>query len=979
MAASTIKGITIEIGGDTTKLDKALSSVNKQSRDLQKELKEVEKGLKLDPKNTELLAQKQTLLKEAVAATSEKLDVLKSAEAQVQKQFENGEVSEEQYRALQREIIKTEADLKNLKTAAADSNATLEKIAEVTEKVGNKSADLGNKMLPVTAAITGATAATGKMAMEFEDAMAKLSTIADTTEKPLGELQTEIMDLSDQTGISATEIANNVYDAISAGQKTGDAVSFVSNATKLAKAGFTDSASSLDILTTAMNAYEMSADEVTKVSDLLIQTQNLGKTTVGQLSSSMGKVIPTAKANNVAIDQLCAGYSILTAKGIATAESTTYMNSMLNELGKGGTTADKVLREKTGKSFSELSAEGKTVGDVLQILKDYADETNVTFTDLWSSSEAGKAGLVLLGNGADDFNNRLEEMNNSTGATDAAFDKLDTNSNKIKISLNQLKNTATELGETVMEMAAPVIERLPEKVKAFSQWFKNLNDTQKETIVKIGAVVAAIGPALIIFGKLSSGVSKAIGAFSKISGVFKAAGTAGKGLWAILSANPIGAVVAAVVALVAGFVLMYKKCDWFREMVDKAFAEIKKSVSETIEKIKPILQQLGESFKNLMEKLKPVFQFFTTYVMAVIQGALSAVAPIISAVKNAIDFVSNIISAFMALFRGDLDGFSQYIEAALKNLIEIVKNLITAVVNYIITFFQTFGVDVKKIFSDIWSGIVSIFSGVGAWFADKFRAAYTAITTIFSGIGQWFAARWTDIKNALSTVATWFQTMFQNAYTNVKNVFSAIGQWFNDRYTDIKSVFSTVGSWFYTKFTEAYTNIKNVFSNIGSFFSGIWDTIKGIFTNVGTNIGEAIGGAFKSAMNNALATVERAVNKAIGFINGAIDVINDIPGVSIGHVGEVSLPRLAKGGVLKNGQAIMAEAGPELIQMVNGEAVVTPLTASARNTALETAEGGGKSFVQNVNITSPKALSPYETARQTRNATRNMVLQLQGG
>ena len=106
---------------------------------------------------------------------------------------------------------------------------------------------------------------------------------------------------------------------------------------------------------------------------------------------------------------------------------------------------------------------------------------------------------------------------------------------------------------------------------------------------------------------------------------------------------------------------------------------------------------MGESFKNLMEKLKPVFQFFTTYVMAVIQGALSAVAPIISAVKNAIDFVSNIISAFMALFRGDLDGFSQYIEAALKNLIEIVKNLITAVVNYIITFFQTFGVDVKKI------------------------------------------------------------------------------------------------------------------------------------------------------------------------------------------------------------------------------------------------------------------------------------------
>ena len=222
--------------------------------------------------------------------------------------------------------------------------------------------------------------------------------------------------------------------------------------------------------------------------------------------------------------------------------------------------------------------------------------------------------------------------------------------------------------------------------------------------------------------------------------------------------------------------------------------------------------------------------------------------------------------------------------------------------------------------------------------------------------------------------------MFQNAYTNVKNVFSAIGQWFNARYTDIKNVFSTVGSWFQTKFNEAYTNIKNVFSNIGSFFSGIWSTIKGIFANVGTNIGNAIGGAFKSAMNSALATVENAVNKAIGFINGAIDIINKLPGVSVGHVGSVSLPRLAKGGILKNGQAIMAEAGPELIQMVNGEAVVTPLTRSARNTALDAAAGQqGRSFVQNVNITSPKALTPYETARQTRNATRNMVLQLQGG
>ena len=976
MAASSIKGITIEIGGDTTKLDKALSSVNKQSRDLQAELKKVEKGLKLDPKNTELLAQKQALLKESVAATSEKLNVLKTAEAQVQKQFEKGEVSKEQYRALQREIIATEADLKKLKTAAANSNAALEKIAEVTEKVGSKSVDLGKKMLPVTAAITGTAVASGKMAMEFEDSMAKLSTIADTTEKPLNDLRAEIVELSNQTGISSTEIANNVYDAISAGQKTGDAVSFVSNATKLAKAGFTDSASSLDILTTAMNAYEMEAGDVTKVSDLLIQTQNLGKTTVGQLASSMGKVIPTAKANNVEIDQLCAGYSILTAKGIATAESTTYMNAMLNELGKGGSKADKILREQTGKSFSELSAEGKTVGDVLQILKDHADKTNVAFTDLWGSSEAGKAGLVLLGNGAEDFNSRLDEMNNATGATDTAFEKLNTNSNKIKISLNQLKNTATDLGTTIMEVAAPVIERLSEKIKSFTQWFNNLNDTQKETIVKIGAFVAALGPALIIFGKISLGVSGAIGVFSKLSGTFKMAGTAGKGLWAVLSANPVGAVVAAVAALVAGFVLMYQKCEWFREMVNEAFAQIKTSVSETIEKIKPILQQLGESFKNLLEQLKPVFQFIITYVMGMIQGALSALQPLISAVKNAIDFVSNIISAFMALFRGDLDGFANYIGAAVQNLVEYVKNIILSWVNLIITFFQSFGVDIKQIFSDIWSGIKTIFANVGTWFGDRFREAYTAITTIFASVGQWFGQRWLDIQNALSNVASWFLTIFTNAYTNVTNAFASVGQWFGQRWLDIQNALSSVADWFGAQFQNAWENIKRAFANVGEFFGGIWNNIKQQFTNVGTNIGNAIGGAFKSAMNSVLITVENAVNRGIGFINSAIGVINKIPGVSVGSIGAVSLPRLAKGGVLKNGQAIMAEAGPELISMVNGQAIVTPLTQTARNTAMQ-ATGQSSGYNQTINIYSPKALSPYEVARQTKNQTQKMVSAMQ--
>ena len=186
----------------------------------------------------------------------------------------------------------------------------------------------------------------------------------------MGDLESAILSLSNQTGISSNEIANNVYDAISAGQKTGDAVNFVENSTKLAKAGFAEAGDALDILTTILNAYGLEADQVSQVSDMLIQTQNLGKTTVGELATAMGKVIPTAKAQGVELDDLSSAYAVMTANGVATAETTTYLNSMLNELGKQGTTAAKAFAEGTahiqegGLTMAEAMERGWELTDV---------------------------------------------------------------------------------------------------------------------------------------------------------------------------------------------------------------------------------------------------------------------------------------------------------------------------------------------------------------------------------------------------------------------------------------------------------------------------------------------------------------------------------------------------------------------------------------------------------------------------------------
>ena len=509
---------------------------------------------KLKDEQKYLTEQGETYQKK-VGLVKEELKLLENAEGDNKKAIEEKKAALNEAEASLNEY---KSRLKEVNEQLKFGKASIEEYTEKVQKAGEKVKDAGSGMTKkVTAPILAAGAASAKMAMDFEDSMAKVSTIADATEVPMDEMQKAILDLSNQTGISSEEIAQNVYDSISAGQKTGDAVNFVSNSTKLAKAGFADAGAALDVLTTIMNAYGLKASEVTNVSDMLIQTQNLGKTTVADLASSMGKVIPTANAYGVSLDELCAGYAIMTENGIATAESTTYMNGMLNELGKSGTNVSKTLKEKTGKTFKELMDSGMSLSDVLKIISDAATENNKSFGDMWSSSEAGKAGMILLGDSAENFNGVLEQMQNSAGATNTAFEKLDTNSTKIKKATNELKNDAIDLGTTLMEELAPIIENIAEKISQFTEWFNGLSESEKQMIIQIGLIVAAIGPLLIVLGTVVSSGAKIIGGIPVIAKGLS-------GLFGIIAANPVLAIITAIV--IAVFTL-WTTCDEFREGV----------------------------------------------------------------------------------------------------------------------------------------------------------------------------------------------------------------------------------------------------------------------------------------------------------------------------------------------------------------------------------------------------------------------------
>lgn len=612
-------GMQVNVGLNSSEFKRGMANINQQLRVARSEFKNATSSLKDFGKGTDGLRAKADYLSKSVNLQQQKVDNLK--EAYEKAKSETGENSKKTQQ-LAIEYNNAQAKLNNLQRELKDTNETLTIQASKWTKVGDTLKDAGSKMqnagqktsgigkdlsMKVTAPILAVGTACSKMAMGFENGVAKVSTIADATKVPIGDLRKEILKLSNDTGIASAEIANNVYDAISAGQKTEDAVNFVSNSTKLAKAGFAEAGQSLDLLTTIMNSYELEAKEVGRVSDILINTQNLGKTTVGELSQSMGKVIPTAKAFGVNLEQVASGYAIMTAKGIKSAETTTYMASMFNELGKTGTKASDTVKEISGKSFQELIASGKSVGDVLAMMDEYAKKNNLSLADLFGSAEAGKASLILSANAGKDFNEMLESMNNTAGATDKAFDKVNnTASKKIEKSFNKLKNAGIKFGASL----TPAIEKVAYAIGKLADKFDSLSPAQINLIVKIGLLVAAIAPLLLIVGKIITIGGTVLSVIGTISGAMAVVTTgavaatpaiAGLATAFTILTGPVGIAIAGIAAVSIAGVALYKH---FSKDAIPAVQLFGKETSESTKKAVGAYMKLDESVGQSLMNLK---------------------------------------------------------------------------------------------------------------------------------------------------------------------------------------------------------------------------------------------------------------------------------------------------------------------------------------------------------------------------------------
>ena len=390
------------------------------------------------------------------------------------------------------------SDMASVSSIGTTTASQLSKTFSSMTTVGNAISGVGSTLTKsVTVPLIATGTACTKMAMSFDTNFAKVSTLLDKGTVDYAKYKQSILENSTKMGTAVGEYSEAVYQALSASVDQGHAIEFTNNAIKLAKSGFTDAASAVDILTTVINAYSMSADDATSISDKLILTQNLGKTTVNELASTMGSVIPTAKSFGVNIDQVCASIAQMTKNGISTAESVTYLNGMLNELGSAGTDASEALKKKTGKTFVELMNSGMKLTDVIKILQESAKENKVALNDMFGNIRAGKGALTLAKDEGSDFNNILQQMTNSAGTTDTAFKKVaDTTEARLKKKLNELKNQGIEIGEKLI----PLAEKGIQFIGKLADKFNNLSDTQQENLLKWSALAIAAGPFLKILG-----------------------------------------------------------------------------------------------------------------------------------------------------------------------------------------------------------------------------------------------------------------------------------------------------------------------------------------------------------------------------------------------------------------------------------------------------------------------------------------------
>lgn len=515
-----------------TKNDNAIERNRKKQELLTKQIESAEKVLSKMREGVDLATQKQEAaakkLEQAQKAHENAVRVYGQESEEAKKTATAVQKAQTAYDAASTSVEKMTADMNNqmaeinnLRNALKDLPNNLQIIGDSMQEIGGKFVDVGEKLTTyVTAPLAAAGGTFVKWASDFTDGMAKIYTIADQSEVPMEQMRQQLIELSNTSGFSLEDLAEAEYQAVSASVATADSIAFLTQATKLARAGFTSTTKSVDILSTIMNSYGKEVYDVEYISDVLLKTQNDGKIVVDQMAQGMGVIVPLASAYHVGLEDVAAALATMTKQGVPASKSITFIRALFTELEKEGSTVNETLDTMTGKTFAQLMDEGYNLSEVLQMLYDSVDRDSESFERLFGNVRSSQAVAALLNDDFKTLDRELANMYGSAGQTSRALETLETPSLKAKRAIQQLKNSGMELGQTLINEMYPYFLRVIEGIKNFTTWFSQLDTKTKETIVNFGLVAAAVGPVIIGIGKLTQAIGSIVSGAGAVMRVF---------------------------------------------------------------------------------------------------------------------------------------------------------------------------------------------------------------------------------------------------------------------------------------------------------------------------------------------------------------------------------------------------------------------------------------------------------------------------
>lgn len=847
--ANRIKGITVEIGGDTTKLQTALKGVNSEIRNTQAQLRDVDKLLKLDPGNTDLLVQRHRLLGQAVEDTRGKLETLKIAQEQANTALANGTISQAQYDALQREIIETENELRRLEEQANSSATAVQKIGAAGDKLqalGGNISSVGQKFVPVTGAVTALGAAAVKTAADFDSAMSQVAAVSGATGSDLEALREKAREMGANTKFSASEAAEAMNYMAMAGWKTGDMLSGIEGIMNLAAASGEDLATTSDIVTDALTAFGMSASDSGFFADILAAASSNANTNVSMMGETFKYCAPVAGALGFSAADTAEAIGLMANAGIKSSQAGTAMRTMLTSL-SGDVTF-------VGDAFGELTVQTVKSDGSMRSLGDIMTDCRAAFSQMTDSEKAANAealvgknamsGFLAVMNAAPDD---IEKLNGAIINCDGTAEKMaatmqDNLAGQLTILKSQLEELAISFGELLM----PAIRAIVGWIQQFVDWLNGMDEGTKKTVVTVALLAAALGPVLIVVEKVISAVGTIMSIVPKIAGVINTVKTAFAALNVTMLANPIVLIIAAIAALVAAFIYLWTHCEGFREFWIGLWENVKAAAVAVWNGLKDFF---AAAWNGIVSVAQTVWNSLAAFFAGLWDG-----------IKNVVTMVVTAISDFLTAAWNSICSVISTVLTAIHTVVSTVWNeilsAVTAIVNGILSVIST-------VWNAIQTVITTVVTAISGFLTGAWNGIRTVITSVVNGIHGVVTSVWGAIQNAVSFIVNGIRSTVTNVWNSIC---SAVSSAVNGLKTAVGNAFTAMWNGIRSTVSGIYNSIKSGFDQAVGFITGLASSA----WNWGADIVNGIANGIRAAVGNVVDAVRSIADKIAAFLHFSV-------------------------------------------------------------------------------------------------------------